>query len=156
MIVLQSDPAKAFCAGASFDELLAVKTPEEGKAFFMGFANVINAMRQCPQPIIGRIHGKAVGGGVGLIAACDYALATIHTEVNTNTKIKLSIENRFKIRVNVLLQNTLYELLFPASMSSPSPLHLKPFSCRISGRRISKRNTRVEIARPTPRITKTT
>jgi methylglutaconyl-CoA hydratase len=81
VIVLQSDPAKAFCAGASFDELLAVKTPEEGKAFFMGFANVINAMRRCPQPIIGRIHGKAVGGGVGLIAACDYALATIQTEV---------------------------------------------------------------------------
>ena len=80
-IVLQSDPAKAFCAGASFDELLAVKTPEEGKAFFMGFANVINAMRRCPQPIIGRIHGKAVGGGVGLIAACDYALATTKTEV---------------------------------------------------------------------------
>ena len=81
VIVLQSDPAKAFCAGASFDELLAVKTPEEGKAFFMGFANVINAMRRCPQPIIGRIHGKAVGGGVGLIAACDYALATTQTEV---------------------------------------------------------------------------
>ena len=81
VIVLQSDPAKVFCAGASFDELLAVKTPEEGKAFFMGFANVINAMRRCPQPIIGRIHGKAVGGGVGLVAACDYALATTQTEV---------------------------------------------------------------------------
>ena len=81
VIVLQSDPAKAFCAGASFDELLAVKTSEEGKAFFMGFANVINAMRQCPQPIIGRIHGKAVGGGVGLIAACDYTLATTYAEV---------------------------------------------------------------------------
>ena len=81
VIVLQSDPAKAFCAGASFDELLAVKTPEEGKAFFMGFANLINAMRRCSQPIIGRIHGKAVGGGVGLIAACDYTLATTQTEV---------------------------------------------------------------------------
>jgi methylglutaconyl-CoA hydratase len=81
VIVLQSDPAMAFCAGASFDELLAVKTPEEGKAFFMGFAKVINAMRRCSQPIIGRIHGKAVGGGVGLIAACDYALATTHTEI---------------------------------------------------------------------------
>ena len=81
VVVLQSDPAKAFCAGASFDELLTIKTPEEGKAFFMGFANVINAMRRCPQPIIGRIHGKAVGGGVGLIAACDYALATTQTEV---------------------------------------------------------------------------
>ena len=47
----------------------------------MGFADLINAMRRCPQPIIGRIHGKAVGGGVGLIAACDYAIATIHAEV---------------------------------------------------------------------------
>ena len=84
VIVLQSDPTKAFSAGASFDELLAVKTPEQGKTFFMGFANVINAMRGCSQPIIGRIHGKAVGGGVGLIAACDYALAT------TQTKVKLS------------------------------------------------------------------
>ena len=54
---------------------------EQGKTFFMGFANVINAMRGCSQPIIGRIHGKAVGGGVGLIAACDYALATTQTEV---------------------------------------------------------------------------
>ncbi len=81
VIILQSDPSKAFCAGASFDELLAVKTPEEGKNFFMGFANVINAMRGCSQPIIGRIHGKAVGGGVGLIAACDYALATTQTEI---------------------------------------------------------------------------
>ena len=75
VIVLQSELAMAFCAGASFDELLAVKTPEEGKVFFMGFANVINAMRRCPQPIIARVHGKAVGGGVGLVAACDYALA---------------------------------------------------------------------------------
>ena len=71
----------AFCAGASFDELLAVNTPEEGKVFFMGFANVINAMRRCPQPIIARVHGKAVGGGVGLISACDYALALPTAEV---------------------------------------------------------------------------
>ena len=76
VIVLYSDPTKVFCAGASFDELLQVKTPEQGKQFFMGFSNVINAMRECPQPIIGRIHGPAIGGGVGLVSACDYALAT--------------------------------------------------------------------------------
>ena len=81
VIVLQSEPSVAFCAGASFDELLAVNTPEEGKVFFMGFANVINAMRRCPQPIIARVHGKAVGGGVGLISACDYALALPTAEV---------------------------------------------------------------------------
>ena len=76
VIVLQSEGDGAFCAGASFDELLAVSNLEEGEKFFSGFANVINAMRNCSKLIVGRIHGKAVGGGVGLAAACDYALAT--------------------------------------------------------------------------------
>ena len=81
VILLQSDPSKVFCAGASFDELLAVKTPEQGKTFFMGFANLINAMRGCRKPIVGRIHGKAIGGGVGIVAACDYAIATQTAQV---------------------------------------------------------------------------
>ncbi|WP_411029211.1 enoyl-CoA hydratase/isomerase family protein [Spongiimicrobium sp. 3-5] len=76
IIVLQSEGDRAFCAGASFDELVAISTLEEGKAFFSGFANLINAMRNCKKPIIGRVQGKAVGGGVGLISACDYVLAT--------------------------------------------------------------------------------
>ena len=76
VIVLRSDGEKTFCAGASFDELLIIENKEEGKEFFMGFANVINAMRKCHKPIIGRIQGRAVGGGVGLIAACDIAFAT--------------------------------------------------------------------------------
>jgi len=76
VIVLKSSGAGAFCAGASFDELLAVSNQEEATQFFSGFANVLNAMRNCAKIIIGRIHGKAVGGGVGIIAACDYALAT--------------------------------------------------------------------------------
>jgi len=74
-IILKSEGEKAFCAGASFDELVAVSTPEEGRTFFSGFANVINAMRTCKKPIIGRIQGKSVGGGVGIIAACDYVFA---------------------------------------------------------------------------------
>ena len=76
LIVLRSEGEKAFCAGASFDELLAISTPEQGTAFFSGFAHVLNAIRNCPQPVIGRVQGKAVGGGVGLIAACDYVFAT--------------------------------------------------------------------------------
>ncbi|MEJ2583698.1 MAG: enoyl-CoA hydratase/isomerase family protein [Robiginitalea sp.] len=75
-ILLQSEGDRAFCAGASFDELLQVSTPEQSTAFFSGFAQLINAMRTCPKPIVGRVHGKAVGGGVGLIAACDYVLAS--------------------------------------------------------------------------------
>ncbi|MEE9408356.1 MAG: enoyl-CoA hydratase/isomerase family protein [Polaribacter sp.] len=84
VIILKSEGEKAFCAGASFDELVAVTNLEEGKQFFAGFANVINAMRTCGKLIIGRVQGKTVGGGVGLAAACDYVLAT------ENAAIKLS------------------------------------------------------------------
>ncbi len=76
VIILRSAGEKIFCAGASFDELAAIKDEEEGLKFFSGFATVINAMRTCPKFIIGRIQGKCVGGGVGLAAAVDYAIAT--------------------------------------------------------------------------------
>ena len=76
VIILKSEGERAFCAGASLDELIRIKTIEEGHTFFMGFANVINACRQCPKLIVGRIQGKAVGGGVGLASAVDYCLAT--------------------------------------------------------------------------------
>ncbi len=76
VIILRSAGEKAFCAGASFDELVAISSDEEGKTFFSGFALVINAMRKSSKLIIGRIHGKAVGGGVGLASSVDYAIAT--------------------------------------------------------------------------------
>ena len=75
-IILKSKGNNAFCAGASFDELINIKDEYEGEKFFSGFAKVINAARKCPKLIIGRIHGKAVGGGVGLAAAVDYCFAT--------------------------------------------------------------------------------
>ena len=76
VIVLKSGGDRAFCAGASFDELIAIQNIKEGEKFFSGFANVINAMRKCPKFIIGRIQGKAVGGGVGIASSTDYCLAT--------------------------------------------------------------------------------
>ena len=75
-IVLKSDGEKAFCAGASFDELIEIDNFENGKKFFMGFANLINSIRKCKKIVIGRIQGKVVGGGVGLVSACDYAMST--------------------------------------------------------------------------------
>ncbi|WP_435255636.1 enoyl-CoA hydratase/isomerase family protein [Tenacibaculum sp. A30] len=81
VIVLKSEGERAFCAGASFDELVSIDNLEGGKAFFSGFANVINAMRRCSKLIIGRVQGKTVGGGVGLAAACDYVLATEHASI---------------------------------------------------------------------------
>ncbi len=81
IIILQSEGTGAFCAGASFDELLSISNEKEGDMFFSGFANVINAMRQCSKLIVGRIQGKAVGGGVGLAAACDYVFATQKSDI---------------------------------------------------------------------------
>ncbi len=76
VILLKSEGDRAFCAGASFDELMSISSTEEGKKIFMGFANVINACRKSRKLIIGRVQGKAVGGGVGLASAVDYCLAT--------------------------------------------------------------------------------
>lgn len=76
VIILRSSGEKTFCAGASFDELETIKTEQESIEFFSGYAKVINAMRKTPQFIIARIQGKCVGGGLGLAAAADYAIAT--------------------------------------------------------------------------------
>ncbi len=76
VIILKSSGERAFCAGASFDELISIDDLETGKVFFSGFANVINAARKCPKFIIGRVQGKAVGGGVGMASAVDFCYAT--------------------------------------------------------------------------------
>lgn len=81
VITLRSHEPGPFCAGASFDELKAIADPDAGKEFFMGFARVILAMRRCPKLIVTRVHGKAVGGGVGIVAASDYAMATAQASV---------------------------------------------------------------------------
>jgi methylglutaconyl-CoA hydratase len=81
VIILKSGGEKTFCSGASFDELASIKNEKEGLMFFSGFANVINAMRKCPKFIIGRIQGRCVGGGVGLAASVDYAIATAKAEI---------------------------------------------------------------------------
>ncbi len=76
LILLQSSGDRTFCAGASFDELMTIKNSEDGKKFFLGFANVINSIRKCHKLVIGRVQGKVIGGGVGIAAAADYCLAT--------------------------------------------------------------------------------
>ena len=81
VIVLKSAGERTFCAGASFDEMLSIDDFESGKKFFMGFANVINACRKCPKIIIGRVQGKAIGGGVGVASATDYCFATKYASV---------------------------------------------------------------------------
>lgn len=81
VIVLKASGDRTFCAGASFDELASIENKAAGKIFFMGFANVINAIRRISKIVIGRVHGKAVGGGVGLAAACDYCMSTKYASI---------------------------------------------------------------------------
>lgn len=80
-ILLKSGGDRSFCAGANFDELMNLKNSDDAKDFFSGFGNVINAIKNSSKIIVGRIHGKSVGGGVGLIAACDVAFGTIYSSV---------------------------------------------------------------------------
>ena len=75
VILLRSVQHDVFCSGAYFNELLEIKDQVEAQKFFMGFAGVINAMRKCSKLIVARVHGKVVGGGLGLVAAADYAIA---------------------------------------------------------------------------------
>lgn len=81
VVILKSGGDRSFCAGASFNELMQVDDAESGLVFFSGFARVINAMRLCPKFILGRVHGKVVGGGVGLASATDYCMATKHAAI---------------------------------------------------------------------------
>lgn len=81
VILLKSEGEKAFCAGASFDELKAVSNADEGLEFFSGFAHLLNALRCCGKITVARAQGAAVGGGVGILAACDYVLASVNASV---------------------------------------------------------------------------
>jgi methylglutaconyl-CoA hydratase len=81
VLLLRSDGDGPFCAGASFDELLAIENFEQGKEFFMGFARLILAMKKCPKFVIVRVQGKVVGGGVGVVSAADYALAMDRADI---------------------------------------------------------------------------
>lgn len=81
LIIIKSEGNRTFCAGASFNELVSIEDFEAGKSFFMGFARVINAIRKSPKIVIGRVQGKAVGGGVGIASACDYCMATKYSSV---------------------------------------------------------------------------
>src|SRR4029078_2906509 len=77
VIVLRSYGTSAFCAGASFDELVAINDKQAGHECFMGFARVIIAMTRCPKPIVTRVHGKVVGGGVGVVCAARHGSVTV-------------------------------------------------------------------------------
>lgn len=81
VLLLKSDGNRSFCAGASFDELIDIESESAGKTFFSGFAYVFNAIRLCKKMVVAQVQGKAIGGGVGLVAACDYVIAAQKAQI---------------------------------------------------------------------------
>lgn len=75
VVVLKSGGDGAFCGGASIDELIKFDRFEKAKEFFFAFGKLLLTMIRCQKPIVARVHGKIVGGGIGLVSACDYSIA---------------------------------------------------------------------------------
>ena len=84
VIIIESIGQTTFCSGASLSEIKSIKNIESGINFFMGFARLLNTIREMSKFVLARVHGKIVGGGVGLVSACDYSFAL------ENSSIKLT------------------------------------------------------------------
>ena len=69
----------AFCAGADLDWMkrMSEYSHEENRADAMKLATMLRTIYECPKPVIARVHGDTYAGGVGLVAACDIAVAGI-------------------------------------------------------------------------------
>ena len=79
--VVLAGAGKAFCAGADLAWMRAMSSYGEADnhADALRLAGLFAAVDRCPKPVIGRIHGAAMGGGVGLVACCDIPVATVDT-----------------------------------------------------------------------------
>ncbi len=75
-IILKSAGERVFCAGAFFDELVEIDNEVDGYEFFSGFSNVIRAIKNAPKFVVALVQGKVVGGGVGIVSASDYVIAS--------------------------------------------------------------------------------
>jgi len=75
VVVLRGAGTRAFCAGADLEELLAHQTIDDRRRHFDGVARVIAAMHRIGQPVIARVQGFALAGGLGLAVAADFTIA---------------------------------------------------------------------------------
>jgi methylglutaconyl-CoA hydratase len=75
-IVLAANGA-AYCAGADLNWMkkMAGYSEDENRADAMALANMLRSIYACPKPVVAKVHGDCYGGGVGLVAACDIAIA---------------------------------------------------------------------------------
>jgi len=91
-VVILAAEGKSFCAGADINWMkrMVGYSFEENVADANAMAGMLRAIRDCPKPVIARIHGAAIGGGVGLTAACDIVVA-LKSAVFSLSEVKLGI-----------------------------------------------------------------
>jgi enoyl-CoA hydratase len=75
-VLLTGSGDEALCAGADLEQLRSSTDPQARREFFNSIANMIQAIKSCPVPVVCAIHGFALAGGLGLVAASDIALAS--------------------------------------------------------------------------------
>ncbi|MEW5888521.1 MAG: enoyl-CoA hydratase/isomerase family protein [Pseudomonadota bacterium] len=91
-VVVLSSTGKSFCAGADLNWMkrAAGYSPEESQRDAMNLANLLRSLGEMPKPTVARVQGPAYGGGVGLVAACDIAIATFDAQFALS-EVKLGI-----------------------------------------------------------------
>ena len=80
VVVLEGE-GRSFCAGADIAEMRAsgAATFEQNRADAEGLAELFRTLDALPKPVIARVHGHCLGGGVGLAACCDVVVASDET-----------------------------------------------------------------------------
>ena len=91
-VAVLSGSGKAFCAGADLTWMskMVAYTRDENVGDARAMAAMFDALDRLPIPLIGRVHGAALGGGVGLAAVCDIVVAAQDT-IFGFTEVKLGI-----------------------------------------------------------------
>jgi methylglutaconyl-CoA hydratase len=88
--IVLAGAGNVFCAGADLNEFRQASDPAVLAADGELLARTLEAISTSPKPVIARVHGAAVGGGVGLVAACDFAVAGVDARF-TLSEVRLGL-----------------------------------------------------------------
>jgi methylglutaconyl-CoA hydratase len=91
-LIVLSGRGVSFCAGADLNWMKAMKdySKEENFKDAKRLAKMFSAVNECDVPIIGRVNGHALGGGVGLVSVCDYVVA-VDSALMGFTEVRLGL-----------------------------------------------------------------
>jgi methylglutaconyl-CoA hydratase len=91
-VIILTGAGKSFCAGADLNWMKSMVSysMEENIQDSQKLASMFHAINNCPKTVIGKINGAALGGGVGLLAVCDYVVTTTEAKMGF-TEVRLGL-----------------------------------------------------------------